>query len=1088
MGFEFSDKSYTVDTISGDLIELAIDPEVQRSGMSTVDRTIQDLATIFTAKEPPTRLPSGKIDHIISLVHACKEKIPASSRMGAKIERVLTALQGLKSKAGGTKAKAPELKQEDAPTLFQSLPTEFQSFPAELQRKVGRAIGHIESMSDLASLNDYVSLYPKLIPSLLFKQDAIVQTILDQVQGDVTKIPAPLCDAVKAARLSITEIKLDEYPLTAVQLKSFAELFSKVQGLSLQGCNLQNDGLAELESLTSLTSLTLSNNQDISAVGLIKLAKLTHLEVLDLSNCQHVDDDILKSFGGMEELHTLNLNGCSEISDVGFGMLQRLPKLKTVNLSSATVTNVAIAELGQSKNAFRALTTITLPIRPGISPRVLSTLSLLPKMETCVFTFPEKNDWKCECTFKNGHVDSLSHGDLKQLSLDQLATLFSFVQGSNRFREEFMTKLTTNNYALLGHIIQKANSDINQLPDVLREVFLKLRDKVVTLAVVDWKDPTVQNIEQLTAHFPKLQRLDLGWCTIATDEAQFTLSDDHEQLSLVRINTFFSLIKNSKPLMEKFTAKMTADNYKLLTHVLRAVDCNSDQLPEILKKLVLENKDKITHLSCSNPTPTVQDIQKVMRDFPNLKRLETKWFTIANDEAQITLCTDYQEIVSEFMGQVEFVDALDTFFSLIKDSKPLWNKFATQLVENENLVSVCIGQANGDTDQLSEELKRVFSTYGGKVKNITARAVNIDLVRKLQTLFPNLELLDLIWARFSRETGVTFLERLLPGQELLREELLLKMSFRKLTFDRLNIALALSEKTKQWDTFAATLASDSMTLAKVFYPVHNDIDQLPTALKKTLQEKRLDIQRILLLENFQTTAQTQSFFKTFPHVKDLYLLANGLSQEVFQELKKAINLTRFSLHYTRDSVENDTRLITDQAVADLFREVPHLEHLSLVNCHHLTNEAVRRLPSQLHYLDISGNNQITEEGLALLTQSKLQQIVLPLAITYNGLQSIAKLHELRAIAFHNVFEIDMAEGELPSQVTNDILKALKGCSQLKDLNLHGCLGLTLEGIIDVVQSLRLDCLTLPVHLQNHLAELQRTFPQVKITIGSLDDF
>jgi hypothetical protein len=96
--------------------------------------------------------------------------------------------------------------------------------------------------------------------------------------------------------------------------------------VDLHNTQVTDAGLAHLEGLTKLLSLSL-NNTKVTDVGLEYLKGLTHLETFDLANTQ-VTDAGLEHLKGLTRLQSLNL-GKTQVTDAGVDKLQQeLPRCK----------------------------------------------------------------------------------------------------------------------------------------------------------------------------------------------------------------------------------------------------------------------------------------------------------------------------------------------------------------------------------------------------------------------------------------------------------------------------------------------------------------------------------------------------------------------------------------------------------------------------------------------------------------------------------------------------------------------------------------------------------------------------------------
>lgn len=86
--------------------------------------------------------------------------------------------------------------------------------------------------------------------------------------------------------------------------------------------NVTNDGLARLKALPQLTGLNLSSCT-ISNAGLAHLRALPHLVYLDLTYCNHLSDPALKIIESMRGLTFVDIKGCLGFTQKGFSLIRR---------------------------------------------------------------------------------------------------------------------------------------------------------------------------------------------------------------------------------------------------------------------------------------------------------------------------------------------------------------------------------------------------------------------------------------------------------------------------------------------------------------------------------------------------------------------------------------------------------------------------------------------------------------------------------------------------------------------------------------------------------------------------------------------
>ena len=106
--------------------------------------------------------------------------------------------------------------------------------------------------------------------------------------------------------------------------------------------------MKELQHLTALTSLNLSQCFGITAAGLQDLKYLTALTSLDLSHCPEVKDAGLKELKPLTCLTSLNLVGCWEITAAGLKeLVEHISTLTYRDISyPANITHESMSRAG----------------------------------------------------------------------------------------------------------------------------------------------------------------------------------------------------------------------------------------------------------------------------------------------------------------------------------------------------------------------------------------------------------------------------------------------------------------------------------------------------------------------------------------------------------------------------------------------------------------------------------------------------------------------------------------------------------------------------------------------------------------------
>lgn len=101
----------------------------------------------------------------------------------------------------------------------------------------------------------------------------------------------------------------------------------------------------ELEGVSSLTYLNLSENRKISDDGLKILRALTQLTQLNLSSCG-ISNEGLPYLAAFPRLERLDLSFCNRITDTGIKVLKNLSRLTFLDLQGCVkVTNGGLARI-----------------------------------------------------------------------------------------------------------------------------------------------------------------------------------------------------------------------------------------------------------------------------------------------------------------------------------------------------------------------------------------------------------------------------------------------------------------------------------------------------------------------------------------------------------------------------------------------------------------------------------------------------------------------------------------------------------------------------------------------------------------------
>jgi Leucine-rich repeat (LRR) protein len=130
-----------------------------------------------------------------------------------------------------------------------------------------------------------------------------------------------------------------------------------LRDLSIEECNVTDDGARALEGMTQLTALNLSGNQ-LTDAGMKSLAGLTNLESLDVSSHMQITDEGIKQLSRLTELRQFTP---SSLAISGKGV--PFPHLQSLFLSGELVTDAALDSIIQCRDLRRLGLSFTLVTR-----------------------------------------------------------------------------------------------------------------------------------------------------------------------------------------------------------------------------------------------------------------------------------------------------------------------------------------------------------------------------------------------------------------------------------------------------------------------------------------------------------------------------------------------------------------------------------------------------------------------------------------------------------------------------------------------------------------------------------------------------
>lgn len=150
--------------------------------------------------------------------------------------------------------------------------------------------------------------------------------------------------------------------------------FSKLNFLYLGGyLPCTPNGIANLASLQSLTSLIFDGDGTLKSLDYAFLSSLNQLRKLWLLKC-HIDDDGLQFVSGLRHLTDLNLFYCKQLFGAGFSFLSTLVNLKYLNVAATNVTTNSFIALSHCQR----LTSINASFCPLLLPQEIGVFCLFP--------------------------------------------------------------------------------------------------------------------------------------------------------------------------------------------------------------------------------------------------------------------------------------------------------------------------------------------------------------------------------------------------------------------------------------------------------------------------------------------------------------------------------------------------------------------------------------------------------------------------------------------------------------------------------------------------------------------------------------
>lgn len=182
-----------------------------------------------------------------------------------------------------------------------------------------------------------------------------------------------VADLVKYGK-EVNRIEITDTRITGTCFDNFSKL--PLKDLICSDSEISDTGLQSISKISSLKTLSLSNETNFSKAGLAHLKELPKLYSLIVLNC-NIDESKVETICTLDKLTDLSVEGNLDFGDRELAMIVKsLPKLKYLCISATGVTNDGLKYLSDLKH-LKKLRIKTL----NLSSAGLETLSKLPHLE-----------------------------------------------------------------------------------------------------------------------------------------------------------------------------------------------------------------------------------------------------------------------------------------------------------------------------------------------------------------------------------------------------------------------------------------------------------------------------------------------------------------------------------------------------------------------------------------------------------------------------------------------------------------------------------------------------------------------------------
>lgn len=322
---------------------------------------------------------------------------------------------------------------------------------------------------------------------------------LHEVEGDVRKLSRAEKKIIfNDANIKIKQeekqfsLKFDALQLDEKAIRQIVTLFPDLEILSLVGCNLSNNAVAQLASLKSLKSLDLSGNPGLTGDAFLSKFEFPRLEKLKIVGCHQFDPhDIQKIFLRCKCVSELTFGNNQAIDDALLEMISTNRQLDKLTLSNCRdVTNAGI--------------------------KSLSRISYLT-IADCEMVTPD-----CIQYF----IDS---GTIRELSLGKTITTETIKEYRKAKTFAFFEKngfKGNNPWGDVRAVLQLVNGDVKALPQPIQDQLRKVGPTLTTL-MISCFSMTYNKLQELVRIFPNVSTLEASYCHLSNESMRLISSLQH---------------------------------------------------------------------------------------------------------------------------------------------------------------------------------------------------------------------------------------------------------------------------------------------------------------------------------------------------------------------------------------------------------------------------------------------------------------------------------------------------------------------------------------------------------------------------------